>query len=51
LRGVRKRLCRARTAFAKNLFDEQYLTGNSSGGAYATTGGGRSFGIQVTGRF
>ncbi len=39
------------TAFAKNLFDEQYLTSISSGGTYATIGDGRSFGIQVTGRF
>lgn len=39
------------TAFAKNLFDEQYLTGIDSTGSLATIGDGRTFGLQVNGSF
>lgn len=38
-------------AFAKNIFDKQYLTGIGEGGTQATIGDGRSFGLRVTGRF
>lgn len=39
------------TAFAKNLFDEQYLISIGQGGNQATIGDGRSFGVRVTGKF
>lgn len=39
------------TAFAKNIFDKQYLTSIGEGGTQATIGDGRSFGFRVTGRF
>lgn len=39
------------TAFARNLFDEEYLTSITSGGTQATIGDGRVFGIRATGRF
>ena len=39
------------TAFAKNLFDKQYLTSINSVGSKATVGDGRTFGLQLKGRF
>jgi iron complex outermembrane recepter protein len=38
-------------AFAKNLFDEDYLTSISAGGDLASIGDSRSFGLRVSGRF
>ncbi|TCQ04323.1 TonB-dependent siderophore receptor [Rhizobium sp. PP-F2F-G36] len=39
------------TAFAKNLFDEEYLTSISTDGTSATVGDGRSFGVRVNATF
>lgn len=39
------------TAFARNLFDEEYLTSISSNGNLATIGDGRSFGVRVNATF
>lgn len=39
------------TAYAKNLFNEEYLTDISSGGATATIGDGLSVGIRASARF
>ncbi|MDX0750357.1 TonB-dependent receptor [Sinorhizobium medicae] len=38
-------------AFARNLFDEEYLTSISSNGNLATIGDGRSFGVRVNATF
>ncbi|MCF4165268.1 TonB-dependent receptor [Zavarzinia compransoris] len=39
------------SAFTRNLFDEEYLTGISSGGAQAAVGEGRTFGIRLSSQF
>jgi outer membrane receptor protein involved in Fe transport len=39
------------TAYSKNLFDERYLTSINSAASRASIGEGRTFGIQVNGRF
>ena len=39
------------TAFAKNIFDEQYLTGILEGGTEAVIGDGRTFGLRLKGQF
>lgn len=39
------------TAFAKNIFDKQYLTAVLDGGGQAVIGDGRSFGFKLTGKF
>lgn len=39
------------TAFAKNLFNEEYLTSISSDGSQATIGEARSFGVRINASF
>lgn len=39
------------TAFAKNLFNEEYLTSISTNGSQATVGEGRSFGVRINASF
>lgn len=39
------------TAYAKNLFNEQYLTHVATNGSSAQVGDARTFGLQLTGRF
>lgn len=39
------------TVFAKNLFDEEYVTNIRSGGTGATVGDGRLFGVTLRGEF
>ncbi|MCQ0988028.1 TonB-dependent receptor [Jiella marina] len=38
-------------AFAKNIFDEQYLTSINETGSQATIGDGRTYGLKATGKF